>query len=224
MKKFVKVLTLCFIILLIVACYLSTMENIELNNELNAVKQEMLYSQKEIDTLNDNLQIELDKNKNMEETIDNLNLELSIANEKIINMENTGVPIYFTEEEVNYIAKTVWGEARGCSKLQQSAVVWCILNRVDDGYWGNTIKSVVTAKGQFHGYSGSHPVTDEIREVVEDVLFRWNMEKCGATNIGRTLPKRFLYFHSNRNGLYNIFTTYANSGERWSFDCWNPYE
>lgn len=238
MKKVVRVLILCFIILLIVACCLSTMENIELNNKLNTTKQEMLYIQKEIDTLNNDLKIEVDKNKSladknkslvdenkyMEEMINDLNLELSITNEKIINMENTGVPVYFTEEEVAYIAKTVWGEARGCNKIQQSAVVWCILNRLDDGYWGNTIKSVITYPYQFHGYSEYYPVTDEIRELVEDVLFRWNMEKAGVTNIGRTLPEKFLYFHADASGLCNIFTTYAGSGERWNFDCWNPYK
>jgi spore germination cell wall hydrolase CwlJ-like protein len=216
---------------MIVACYISNNENIKLNNELNVAKQELLYAQEELlciqeeaDTLNDNLQIESNKNKDLEKTIDNLNLELSIANEKIVNMKNAGVPVYFTEEEVSYIAKTVYGEARGSSKIQQSAVVWCILNRLGDGSWGNTIKSVVTYPSQFHGYSIDYPVTDEIRELVEDVLFRWNMEKAGATNIGRTLPERFLFFHSDRSGFGNIFTTYAGSGERWNFDCWNPYE
>lgn len=230
MKNIVRVLTLCFIALLIIACYLSAIENIELNNELNAAKQEMLYSQKEIDTLNDNLKIETDKNKSledknkgMEEMINDLNLELSIANEKIVNMENMGVATYFTEEEIGYIAKTVYGESRGCSKIQQSAVVWCILNRLDNGTWGNTIKKVVTAPSQFHGYSKSFPITDEIRELVEDVLLRWNMEKLGITNIGRTLPERFLYFHSNKTGSGNIFTTQVG-GEVWNFDCWNPYE
>lgn len=215
-----RVLILCFVVLLIIICAIF----VKTNNELNRVKQELLNTQNEVNNLNDSLQIELNKNKEMEETISNLNLELSIANEKIVNMQNAGVPVFFTEEEVNYIAKTVYGEARGCSKIQQSAVVWCILNRLDNGHWGDTIKSVVTASGQFHGYHKSFPVTDEIRELVEDVLFRWNVEKMGLTNIGRTLPERFMYFHADRTGEGNRFTTSAGSGEKWNWDCWNPYE
>ena len=37
----------------------------------------------------------------------------------------------YTYEDADLIAKTVWGEARGCSVTQQAAVAWCILNRVD---------------------------------------------------------------------------------------------
>lgn len=234
MKIFNRVLMLFFIVLMIVACFLLVKENkknIELDNKLVVAEQELLDTQKEVDTLTGNLQTEIDKNKNlednnksMEEMISELNLELSNANEKIAKMEETGVPVYFTEEEVNYIAKTVYGEAGVCSKIQQSAVVWCILNRLDSGYWGNTIKKVVTAPSQFHGYSSDKPVTNDIRELVEDILFRWNMEKAGATNIGRTLPERFLYFHADGTGRRNNFTTKFGGGEVWDFDCWNPYE
>lgn len=234
MQIFNKVLMLCCILLIIFICLLlfnKNKENIELNDKLVIAEQELSNTQKEVDALTINLQAEIDNNKNMEEiildlkeTISDLNLELSIANEKITNMQDMGVPVYFTEEEVSYIAKTVYGEARGCSKIQQSAVVWCILNRLDNGYWGDTIKSVVTAKSQFSGYSASHPVTDEIRELVEDVLFRWNMERNGATNIGRTLPERFMYFHSDGTGYKNIFTTDCRAGEIWNWNCWNPYE
>ena len=220
-------LILYCILSMIFICFLlfnKNKENIELSNKLVAAEQELSNAQKEIDVFAVNLQTEIDKNKNMEETISDLNLELSTANEKIVNMQDMGVHVYFTEEEVSYIAKTVYGEARGCSKIQQSAVVWCILNRLDNGYWGDSIKSVVTAKSQFSGYSASHPVTDEISELVEDVLYRWNIEKSGATNIGRTLPERFLYFHSDGTGYKNIFTTDCGFGEVWNWNCWNPYE
>ena len=78
--------------------------------------------------------------------------ELNKANEIIASRDGE---IYFidyevTEYEINMLAKTVWGEARGCNKLEQSAVVWCILNRVDDGQ--GSIAQVITAPDQFHGY------------------------------------------------------------------------
>lgn len=224
MRNIGRVLILFFVVLMIIICSIFIKKNIELDNKLVVVEQELSDAQNEVNILTSSLQVELNKNKDMEEMISDLNSELSIANEKIANMESIGVPVYFTDEEVDYIAKTVYGEARGCTKIQQSAVVWCILNRVDDGYWGDTIQSVVTSPSQFHGYSYSHPVTDEIKWLVEDILLRWNMEKIGLTNIGRTLPERFLYFHSDGTGFSNVFTTYAGSGEVWNFNCWNPYE
>ena len=45
----------------------------------------------------------------------------------------------FTEEELEMVAKTVWGVARGCSDIQREAVVWCILNRVDDNRFPDSI-------------------------------------------------------------------------------------
>ena len=48
----------------------------------------------------------------------------------------------FTNEEIDYIAKTVWGEARGLSKTHQAGVVWTILNRCDDGRFGKGIIDV----------------------------------------------------------------------------------
>lgn len=219
-----KKILIFFIVLMLIICSVFSDINIKLDNKLNITEQELLKVQNEANDLIESLQVELSNIENLEKIISDLNIELSTANEKIANMQDNGIPIYFTEEEVNYIAKTVYGEALGCSKIQQSAVVWCILNRLDNGHWGNTIRSVVTAPSQFHGYSSSNPVTDEIRELVEDVLLRWNMEKIGAINIGRTLPEKFLYFNADGTGFGNSFSTYAGSGERWNFDCWNPYE
>ena len=75
----------------------------------------------------------------------------------------------YSESDVELIAKTVWQEARGIpSKAEQAAVVWCILNRVDDDRWGDTIAEVVTAPHQF-AYDAGAPVTDELRRLAEDV-------------------------------------------------------
>lgn len=205
----IKKILLFLILTAIITCSIAIKTNIDLTQKLNDAEDEVI--------------VFVEENKNLTNILNEISFDLSNAEEKISNMEAGGVPTYFTKEEVEYIAKTVYGEARGCSKVQQSAVVWCILNRLENGYWGNTIKDVVTAKGQFKGYSKKLPVTEEIKTVVEDVLYRWNMEKNGITNIGRTLPKRFIYFHSNGLGE-NCFTTNSGSGEKWDFNCWNPYD
>ena len=128
----------------------------------------------------------------------------------------------FTNEEINYIVKTVWGEARGLSKTHQAGVVWTILNRCDDGRFGKGIISVVTAPSQFAGYRSSNPVDPEIRELVVDVLDRYSQEKAGIENIGRVLPKEYLYFRGN--GKVNLFSKKWNSNKVWDWSLESPYE
>lgn len=114
--------------------------------------------------------------------------------------------IYYTPEDAELIAKTVWGEARGCTPEGQAQVVWCILNRVDADEFPDTIKGVVTQPLQFHGYSPSYPVTPEILAVVNDVLDRWNLEKNGLV-VTRELPSEFLYFTGDKAQRENHFRT-----------------
>ena len=95
------------------------------------------------------------------------------------------------------IAKTVYGEALIThSDMEMAAVAWCILNRVDstEAFFPDTIMEVVTQDSQFHGYSESNPVDPHIEWLVRDVLNRWTLEKAGAEDVGRVLPKDYLYF------------------------------
>ena len=128
----------------------------------------------------------------------------------------------FTNEEIDYIAKTVWGEARGLSKTHQAGVVWTILNRCDDGRFGKGIISVVTAPKQFVGYKSSNPVDPEIRDLVVDVLDRYSQEKAGIENVGIVLPKGYLYFRGN--GKVNLFSEKCNSNNIWDWSLDSPYE
>lgn len=128
----------------------------------------------------------------------------------------------YSESDVELIAKTVWQEARGIpSKAEQAAVVWCILNRVDDDRWGDTIAEVVTAPHQF-AYDAGAPVTDELRRLAEDVLERWKREKEGETEVGRVLPAGYVFFDGD--GSHNHFRReYEHTGEYWEFEGENPY-
>ena len=128
----------------------------------------------------------------------------------------------FTNEEIDHIAKTVWGEARGLSKTHQAGVVWSILNRCDDGRFGKGIISVVTAPSQFAGYRSGNPVDPEIRDLVVDVLDRYSQEKAGIKNVGRVLPKEYLYFRGN--GKINLFSKKWNSTNIWNWSLESPYE
>lgn len=199
-----------------------------LQQSLLAAQTELETSKAEIDSLST-------KTRELEITIDGLNDglfdkyeeiaslqdKLSVANERVEKMQEAGVPLYFTDEEVNAIAKTVWGEAQGLNKMEQSAVVWCILNYVDAGY--GTIIESITYPERFHGYNPGFPVTDEIKALVEDVIVRWRMEKLCAGDVGRTLPSDYLWFHGD--GEHNYFrNSYDGQYDIWNWDCWNPYE
>ncbi len=101
--------------------------------------------------------------------------------------------MYFSEEDVVAMAKMLWGEARGCTRDNQAMAVWCVLNRVDDSRFPDTIQGVLSQPSQFHGYSPNFPVTDELYAVALDVLTRWNAEKNGMT-VERELPNTYLWF------------------------------
>lgn len=101
--------------------------------------------------------------------------------------------MFFTEDDVVAMAKMLWGEARGCALDNQQKAVWCVLNRVDDPRFPDTIQGVLSQPSQFHGYSPNFPVTDELYAVALDVLTRWSMEKQGVT-VERELPNTYLWF------------------------------
>ena len=124
-------------------------------------------------------------------------------------------------EPAEYVAKAVWGEARAPDKTRQAAVVWCVLNRVDRG-WGDIVQ-VVTCPHQFAGYHWGNPVEPEIYDLVLDVFARWDAEKAGCGDVGRVLPKEYLYFSSR--GGYNYFRMeYDDFSSEWQWEMESPYE
>ena len=110
--------------------------------------------------------------------------------------------MYFTEDDVIAVAKMLWGEARGCTLDNQQKAVWCVLNRVDDIRFPDTIQGVLSQPSQFHGYSPDFPVWDELYAVALDVLTRWSLEKQGVT-VERELPTTYLWFTGD--GVQNHF-------------------
>ena len=110
--------------------------------------------------------------------------------------------MYFTEDDVVAMAKMLWGEARGCALDNQQKAVWCVLNRVDDSRFPDTIQGVLSQPSQFHGYSPDFPVWDELYAVALDVLTRWSLEKQGVT-VERELLPEYVFFTGD--GIQNNF-------------------
>lgn len=111
----------------------------------------------------------------------------------VVEVTEPEYEMYFTEADVIALAQMLYGEARGCTVDNQMKCVWCVLNRVDDARFPDTIIGVVSQPSQFHGYSPNFPVWDELKEVARDVLTRWSMEKQGA-DVARELDKNAVFF------------------------------
>ena len=111
----------------------------------------------------------------------------------VVEVAEPEYEMYFTEADVIALAQMLYGEARGCTVDNQMKCVWCVLNRVDDSRFPDTIQGVLSQPSQFHGYSPNFPVWDELKEVARDVLTRWSLEKQGVT-VERELPNTYLWF------------------------------
>ena len=136
-------------------------------------------------------------------------------------VHDAGCTVY--DAEIEAIARTMWGEARGVgSKTEIAAVGWCILNRVDSPDFPDNVIEVCAQKNQFKGYRPSYPVTDELRGLAADVIVRWVKEREGAEDVGRVLPREYLYFVGD--GEHNLFTAEFLGTDVWSWDLPSPYE
>lgn len=122
---------------------------------------------------------------------------------------------FYDQNELEMLAKTIWGEARGLDDYERSMVAWCILNRLDDGRYGDTLEEVITAPYQFAGYNSGFPVEEDILSLCKDVLNRWK-----GNEEGRTLPYEFVNFTGD--GKHNYFTD--RDGNTYDFSAPNPYE
>lgn len=133
----------------------------------------------------------------------------------------TGQAYTVTVAELQTLAKIVYQEARGIpQKSHQAAVIWCILNRLDNGYWGDDIITVATYPNAF-AWVPDTPVEEEFMDLAIDVVTRWNWEKQGLQDVGRTLPATYLYFTGD--GDFNYFTREWGSTDYWDWSLPDPY-
>jgi spore germination cell wall hydrolase CwlJ-like protein len=123
-------------------------------------------------------------------------------------MANAYPAAMYTAEEVEMLAKTVWGEARGCTPAEQRLVVWTALQRVTAKGYGNTIKAVLTAPRQFTGYRKSNPVDGDIYALVEEEIKKWARRIQPPTMPPYAPALPYLYFSGRRGSdgkLHNYF-------------------
>ena len=140
-------------------------------------------------------------------------------------VEITYEPWTIDEYDAILLAQVTWGEARGLDIMRQSAVMWCVLNRLSDDrfaqYNYQTIEDVITHPNQFY-WGSSFPVTDELFALANDVLARWHMEQNELLlNSGRTLGERFCWFRGD--GKDNYFRDAYSGGNIWNWAFGSPY-
>lgn len=112
-------------------------------------------------------------------------------------------PSRWTDDCVTVLARMVWGEGRGVSRNEQKLIVWTVINRLENGRYGSSLIGVVRARGQFHGYSSRHPVTDPIRTMVIEVLEAWERGEEAKVYPPFANTPNYLYF--NGRGGHNWF-------------------
>ena len=120
------------------------------------------------------------------------------------------MPTYVPDEaDVTALAQMAYGEARGLADYEIAATCWCVLNRIDAGY-GDTVLGVISAPGQFAGYSAENPVDEHIAAVARDVLTRHHAERQGE-DVPREIGRAYLWFSGD--GEHNWFrASYDGAG------------
>lgn len=125
--------------------------------------------------------------------------------------------------EVEALARMLYGEARGVpSTMEKAACVWCVLNRVDDPRFPDTVLEVLEAPRQFAGYKAEYPVLPELAAIAADVLTKYHAERDGNTDAGRVLPADYIFFTGD--GRNNHFFSEWKGTSAYDWTLTNPYD
>lgn len=120
------------------------------------------------------------------------------SQQDVLNTAMEAIP----DELVAEAALLAWGEYSGSDYAQRTAPIWCACNRANA--WGQTLEEVMHSDA-FHGLLTEREVPAEWYDLARETLARWELEKMGYIDVGRTLPSEYLYFSGN--GEYNTYRT-----------------
>lgn len=120
------------------------------------------------------------------------------------------------------LARLIYGEDRQNSLYERSAVIWVVYNRMDISK--KPISELINFM-DFGGYTDNGNVYKWARDLVRDVTLRYALEKMGYEDVGRTIPKQYVYFEAQQGK--HIFKTKKNIGESdniwWDWSLPQPY-
>ena len=75
-------------------------------------------------------------------------------------------------EDAKQIAKVLYG-VRSNSTADLRTLVWCVLNRVDNQSYPNTIREVVAQDKQWMGYRADNPILDDLFNIAYGEIEIW---------------------------------------------------
>ena len=79
------------------------------------------------------------------------------------------------EREAEWIAKVMYGMVRSDhNDSDLRAIVWCILNRVDNKAYPGDVQAVCQQKSQWMGYSDDNPVIAKLYDIALNELKSWH--------------------------------------------------
>ena len=79
------------------------------------------------------------------------------------------------ELEAEWIARVMYGMAKPDHKDSDlRAIVWCILNRVDNKAYPGEVQAVCQQKSQWMGYSDDNPVIAKLYDIALTELKKWH--------------------------------------------------
>ena len=130
-----------------------------------------------------------------------------------------------SENDEQIMAKMLWGEDRINPTYMRAAIIWCVYNRMDAGH--ETIENIIN-QTSFPGYRESHPVKEWAIDLIRDVTIRYVLELNGFKDVGRVLPKEYLYYEQPEGKIYHIFKTklrYSDPDNKiWDWSLPSPYD
>ena len=118
------------------------------------------------------------------------------------------------------LAKTIKIEAGGIqSTVEKACIAWTALNRSDAQQV--PLDKILTKPKQF-AYDPNTSVRADLLALSYDVLDRWAAERLGATDVGRVLPKDYLWYSGNTK--HNFFRNDYYGHVYWNYSLPNPYD
>ena len=130
-----------------------------------------------------------------------------------------------SENDELILARMLWGEDRENPMYMRAAIIWCVFNRMDQSRL--PIEQLIN-KTQFPGYREENPVKDWAIELIRDVAVRYVLEQNGFTDVGRVLPKEYLYYEQPPEKRYHIFKTKLKLSDKsnkiWDWSLPSPYD
>ncbi len=91
------------------------------------------------------------------------------------------------EQEAGWISKVLYGMKDNNEKDLRTAV-WCILSRVDNPWYPNSVEDVCRQKDQWMGYSGDNPVLTNLKDLALEELAVWH-------NGERPVSQEYVYLY-----------------------------